>query len=741
MKINNIQDFQSDLEITPSIHKENDYDYGISEENFQDGPSKISKRSPRRKKRQMMDPLMDSGKTKLAFSIATISRYLKYGIYNLSPERRQQLESVLDGIGDYKDILEDKQSYNVLDTDPDAETVHIKINVDKLYKKILNYQDYSFFREPQNYLHNFEYRWQMLYKQKCTFTFKDIKASSVPSFDGDYAASMEKYVTLQGRVRRKTDLNCAIVSSVYKCTNCANEIIVDRMWYDPMKEAGKDAPCICGQKNPMELVELPQKRVKESWRTITIQEQKQQQGSQFATMKNIDCRVLDKVDSDLLVVGDIVVIRGILKSEIGPKAKSKPYIDCYGISQIIEKNASPTMGKTQYEYFKSLPFNQLWKKISQSVFKNIHGLQIIKKALILQAVKGSNNNKRNNIHIGVFGNPGLGKSQLIKSVSRVFKGVYCVGNNITVPGLTATVYRDKDNEWNLDGGAVIQANRGFLFLDEIDKLKPDVLDALLEPMEQQHVSISKAGINVTLPAMISVLCVGNAKDSKLINIKSTVPVKEQISLNQAFWSRLDLKFVVTEQTIGVQESGVILDNVFNPVNATPSQEDKDIIEYIKYASKATNPTLPEQIKREIGKFYKEISSVSELKLGPRDMEALVRLVQSKAKLSMRETPLQEDWVFIKEIYEYAMRPFLKKKKYEPTILQETAHLGKRRTISNELLQVLAENKNRKNNQLMNIFNQKYNYEYEVGQFTMLLYNLEQMGLVYKPNGVDYTSIR
>ena len=152
---------------------------------------------------------------------------------------------------------------------------------------------------------------------------------------------------------------------------------------------------------------------------------------------------------------------------------------------------------------------------------------------------------RSNVHVLIVGDPGMGKSQMLLAAAQVVtRSVYVGGNTASTTGLTVSMSKESSGEVGIEAGALVLADQGVSLIDEFDKMERNHQDGLLEAMEQQQVSIAKAGVVASLPARCSVIAAANPKHGSY-NLGKTVA--ENLSMASPLLSRFDLVFILLDQ--------------------------------------------------------------------------------------------------------------------------------------------------------------------------------------------------
>ena len=265
-------------------------------------------------------------------------------------------------------------------------------------------------------------------------------------------------------------------------------------------------------------------------------------------------------------------------------------------------------------------------------------------------------------------------SQMISYVENIApRSVYTSGKGSSAAGLTAAAVRDDfgdGQQWSLEAGALVLADKGIAAVDELDKMDSSDRSAMHEGLEQQKISVSKAGINATLKARCSLLGAANPKYGRFDQYE---PIGEQIDLEPALISRFDLIFTVTDSPDPEHDSRlakhIIKTNYAGELNTqreelasseftseqvaevteevAPEIDAELLRKYIAHAKRSCFPTMTEEAKELIEEFYVDLRSKGADEDAPvpvtaRKLEAMVRLAEASARLRLSDTVERED---------------------------------------------------------------------------------------------------
>src|SRR2546425_3577646 len=254
---------------------------------------------------------------------------------------------------------------------------------------------------------------------------------------------------------------------------------------------------------------------------------------------------------------------------------------------------------------------------------------------------------RGDENVLLIGDPGTAKSQLLQYVARIApRGLYTSGRGTTAAGLTAAVLREKTGGMILEAGALVLADKGVACIDELDKMRPDDRVAIHEALEQQTVSVAKGGIVATLNARAAVLAAANPSLGRYEPHRN---VSENINLPVTILSRFDLIFIIKDQPEPDYDSRMsehilaLHRSKVSPETAPFAPE--FLRKYISYAKRITPVLTPEAVI-ELRDFYLKMRSKggeeAAVAITPRQIEALIRISEARARAFLRDTLTGED---------------------------------------------------------------------------------------------------
>ncbi|KAL9993384.1 putative DNA helicase [Helianthus debilis subsp. tardiflorus] len=543
------------------------------------------------------------------------------------------------------------------------------------------------------------------------------------------AAYIERLVSVRGTVIKVSTVKPLVVQMSFVCTKCGTTITRD------FPDGKFSPPSVCvihGCKsrsfNPIRSSARPI-----DFQKIRIQELlKSEHHEEGRVPRTLECELTEDL-VDLCIPGDVVTVTGIIRvinnyMDIGGgKSKGKNqglyYLYLEGISVKNSKSQSEpenshdtenaikatdmldiySFSQRDLEFickFTSEHGSDVFRQMLQSICPSIYGHELVKAGITLALFGGvrkhsMDQNKvpvRGDIHVIIVGDPGLGKSQLLQAAASVSpRGIYVCGNATTNAGLTVAVVKDSmTGDYAFEAGAMVLADRGLCCIDEFDKMSAEH-QSLLEAMEQQCVSVAKAGLVASLSAQTTVLAAANPVGGHYNRAKT---VNENLKINAPLLSRFDLVFIlldkpdeqldkqVSEHIMSLHAGSGDSSQTVKKLTASQSvrstdlyaknnslvsrlsldpRKDRDFVplpgpllrKYIAYARTYVFPRMSREAAKILQEFYLKLrdrnTSADGTPVTARQLESLVRLAQARARVDLREEITVEDAMDVVEI--------------------------------------------------------------------------------------------
>jgi DNA replication licensing factor MCM5 len=347
----------------------------------------------------------------------------------------------------------------------------------------------------------------------------------------------------------------------------------------------------------------------------------------------------------------------------------QPYLRVVGIAVDTQghgRSSGIPLTAHEEEEFRHLAASpNIYETIARSIAPSIFGSMDIKKAIACLLIGGSRKKmpdglaRRGDINLLLLGDPGTAKSQLLKFVENCSPiGVYTSGKGSSAAGLTASVIRDPSSRnFIMEGGAMVLADGGVVCIDEFDKMREDDRVAIHEAMEQQTISIAKAGITTTLNSRCSVLAAANGVYGRWDDTKGA----ENIDFMPTILSRFDMIFIVRDEhdeardmTLAKHVMNIHMNALHMTEEARPGELQLNTLKkYISYCRTKCGPRLSAEAAEKLKNRYvlmrngaaeheRETGKRTTIPITVRQLEAVVRIAESLAKMRLSPFAIETD---------------------------------------------------------------------------------------------------
>ena len=456
-----------------------------------------------------------------------------------------------------------------------------------------------------------------------------------------------KFISINGIVRKATDVMPKLMVGAFKCQQC-NHINYVEQNSDVLKE-----PFLCEEcesRSTYKLI-IDDSVFKDSQKILIQESLEDLRGGE--SPKQISVYLEDDLTGKI-TPGETVFVFGILQIGITKNKNIKSrvfdiFLEANNFKPVQvefeEIKIKKVDEKKILEFSKS---SDIYEKIIASIAPHIFGYNEIKEAIMYQLFSAPQVNLpdggkvRGDSHIILMGEPATGKSELLQYVAKELapRGIYASGRGTSGAGLTAAAVKDEfgDGGWSLEAGALVLADKGIACIDEFDKMETNDRSAMHEAMEQQSVSIAKAGILATFRSRCSILAAANPKYGRFDEYKA---LSEQVNLPPSLLSRFDLIFFVRDDPSMTRDvARHILDTAVSPESVIPPLLPEFLRKYIAYAKQNVFPELSPEAREVIEDFYVQIREKAQhvkdipIPLTARQLWAIVRLSKARARVRL-----------------------------------------------------------------------------------------------------------
>jgi len=454
-----------------------------------------------------------------------------------------------------------------------------------------------------------------------------------------------KLIAVEGVVNKIGDVLPKVSKAIFICNRCGERHLEDqetRFLQEPIKCTNCERREFRFVPDDSEFIDIQRLEIQEPMELLKGGEQ----------ARRIELWAEDDL-TDVVTAGDKIMVVGTVRL-IPPKQRGSVYYKYVEANHIMaieqEFEEIEITEEEEKEILELAKDPHIHEKIINSIAPSIYGYREVKEAIALQLFGGRYGKKlpdktsvRPDIHLLLIGDPGVAKSKFLQYVDRIApRSIYVSGKGTTSAGLTATAEKDEfaEGAWVLKAGALVLAGGGIAAIDEFNEIGRDDRSSMHEAMEQQTISVAKAGIIAKFKANTSVLAAANPKFSRFDTYK---PPGEQFDIPPTLLSRFDLIFPIRD-ILDREQDRSIADHIMkmhmseeDMEGIQPEIQSELFMKYIAYARKNINPQLTEDTSEKLKEYYVTLRSSARggsVPATPRQLEALIRLAESSAKMRL-----------------------------------------------------------------------------------------------------------
>ncbi|XP_067855179.1 DNA replication licensing factor MCM2 [Heptranchias perlo] len=461
----------------------------------------------------------------------------------------------------------------------------------------------------------------------------------------------------------------------YNCNKC--NFILGPFFQSQNQEVKPGSCPECQSMGPFEI--NMEETVYQNYQRITIQESPGKVAAGRLPRSKDAILLADLVDS--CKPGDEIELTGIYHNNYDGSLNTANGFPVFATvimaNHITKKDNKVAVGELTDEDVKAIvglsKDERIGERIFASIAPSIYGHEDIKRGLALALFGGEPKNPggkhkvRGDINVLLCGDPGTAKSQFLKYVEKVSsRAVFTTGQGASAVGLTAYVQRNPvSREWTLEAGALVIADRGVCLIDEFDKMNDQDRTSIHEAMEQQSISISKAGIVTSLQARCTIIAAANPIGGRY---DPSLTFAENVDLSEPIVSRFDVLCVVRDTIDPVQDELLARFVVSSHIKHHPSNKDQvngepeeahlpntygvDPIpqellkKYIIYGKEKVHPKLNQMDQDKVAKMYsdlrKESMATGSIPITVRHIESMIRMAEAHARIHLRDYVMEDD---------------------------------------------------------------------------------------------------